>query len=189
MAARSLRCGQCGTLLTSVKEAQNHNEATGHVQFEEAEEEVRVFACTHPGCGKKARTDAEKGLHQRFTGHSTWEETVCEHQRPFLINFLLDIMTALCACSVLQCQSVDAVIDTEQQMQHARKEMEANEQDDLALLRKSKKGKETASSSSAKPAEQGEAPSTSARAQNMVCFAGFVHPSVMLMPASLAWAS
>lgn len=40
-AALSLVCQQCGTQLKSVKEAQDHGEATGHSQFAESTEAVR----------------------------------------------------------------------------------------------------------------------------------------------------
>ena len=41
MAALSLTCKQCNASLKSVKEAQDHGEATGHSQFEESTEPVR----------------------------------------------------------------------------------------------------------------------------------------------------
>lgn len=40
MAALSLTCKQCNASLKSVKEAQDHGEATGHSQFEESTEPV-----------------------------------------------------------------------------------------------------------------------------------------------------
>lgn len=40
MAALSLTCKQCNASLKSVKEAQDHGEATGHSQFEESTEAV-----------------------------------------------------------------------------------------------------------------------------------------------------
>ncbi len=50
--AKSLKCGQCNTLLKDVKAAQAHNDATGHSQFEETTEVVRVPLLT--GCVHKA---------------------------------------------------------------------------------------------------------------------------------------
>lgn len=47
--ALSLVCKDCGTLLRSVKEAQDHGEATGHSQFEESTEAVSGrWERTHP---------------------------------------------------------------------------------------------------------------------------------------------
>ena len=43
MAALSLTCKQCNASLKSVKEAQNHGEATGHSQFEESTEPVKPY--------------------------------------------------------------------------------------------------------------------------------------------------
>ena len=40
--ALSLVCKECDTQLKSVQEAQAHNEATGHVSFEESSEAVSV---------------------------------------------------------------------------------------------------------------------------------------------------
>ena len=42
MAALSLTCKQCNAQLKSVKEAQDHGEVTGHSQFEESTEPVRI---------------------------------------------------------------------------------------------------------------------------------------------------
>lgn len=41
--AKSLKCNDCGKLLQSVKEAQDHNDVTGHVNFEETT--VAVSRC------------------------------------------------------------------------------------------------------------------------------------------------
>lgn len=40
--ALSLKCDICGTQLRSVKEAQDHGEATGHAAFSESTESVRA---------------------------------------------------------------------------------------------------------------------------------------------------
>ena len=40
--AQSLVCNDCGLQLKSVKEATDHNEATGHANFAESEEKVRT---------------------------------------------------------------------------------------------------------------------------------------------------
>lgn len=44
--ALSLKCGQCGLQLRSVKEAQDHGEASGHSQFEESTEAVLTLVST-----------------------------------------------------------------------------------------------------------------------------------------------
>ncbi|GKF26580.1 UBX domain-containing protein 1, partial [Tanacetum coccineum] len=40
MAGVSLKCGDCGTLLKSVEEAQEHAELTKHTDFQESTEPV-----------------------------------------------------------------------------------------------------------------------------------------------------
>lgn len=90
MAALSLTCKQCNASLKSVKEAQDHGEATGHSQFEESTEpvshaetveladqlcrsqsscglQVLNLQCTI--CGKPCRNQTEKDMHSRHTGH------------------------------------------------------------------------------------------------------------------------
>jgi len=44
--AQSLVCNDCGLQLKSVKEATDHNEATGHANFAESEEKVRALEMT-----------------------------------------------------------------------------------------------------------------------------------------------
>jgi hypothetical protein len=41
--AKSLLCKDCNTLLRDIKEAQSHNEVTGHANFEETTEVVRLM--------------------------------------------------------------------------------------------------------------------------------------------------
>ena len=73
--AVSLKCGQCGVLLRNVAEAQNHNELTGHSQFEESTEQLVLKVCKT--CGKPARTEAEITLHKRMNpGHDEFVEKV-----------------------------------------------------------------------------------------------------------------
>ncbi len=43
--AQSLVCNDCGLQLKSVKEATDHNEATGHANFAESAEKVRLCCC------------------------------------------------------------------------------------------------------------------------------------------------
>ncbi len=49
--ALSLVCKQCNQQLKSVKEAQEHNEVTGHTQFEESTEAVCALGCVGGLCG------------------------------------------------------------------------------------------------------------------------------------------
>eukprot|EP00878_Enallax_costatus_P035683 GHUV01039879.1.p1 GENE.GHUV01039879.1~~GHUV01039879.1.p1 ORF type:complete len:177 (+),score=26.06 GHUV01039879.1:125-655(+) len=72
--AVSLLCKDCNTLLRNVAEAQAHNEATGHANFEESTQPVITLVCT--ACGKPCRSDAEKALHTKFTGHTEYVDKV-----------------------------------------------------------------------------------------------------------------
>mmetsp|Transcript_21409 Transcript_21409/g.36513 ORF Transcript_21409/g.36513 Transcript_21409/m.36513 type:complete len:444 (-) Transcript_21409:341-1672(-) len=74
--AASLKCGQCGVLLPSVNAAQTHSEVTGHTQFEESVEIIKVLKCVD--CGKPCRSDAERMLHTRHTQHTQYVEATNE---------------------------------------------------------------------------------------------------------------
>ncbi|KAL6760941.1 hypothetical protein V8C86DRAFT_2544339 [Haematococcus lacustris] len=104
--AKALRCGQCKALLANVKEAQNHNEITGHTSFEETTEEIRVMKCKT--CGKPARSPVEQSMHTRFTGHTEYEDAT--------VN--------------------EGPLNTEQQMKEARSELESDEALVAATLHK-----------------------------------------------------
>mmetsp|Transcript_36316 Transcript_36316/g.107224 ORF Transcript_36316/g.107224 Transcript_36316/m.107224 type:complete len:150 (-) Transcript_36316:238-687(-) len=80
MAAKSLKCGECGKLLESVKAAQEHSDATSHTSFEETTEVIKVVVCTE--CGKPCRTDAERGLHTKFTGHTEYKDRGEDEVKP-----------------------------------------------------------------------------------------------------------
>ncbi|KAE8076244.1 hypothetical protein FH972_014907 [Carpinus fangiana] len=54
MAGVSLKCGDCGALLRSVEEAQEHAELTTHTNFSESTEAVLNLVCTT--CGKPCRS-------------------------------------------------------------------------------------------------------------------------------------
>lgn len=54
MAGVSLKCGDCGTLLKSVEEAQEHAELTKHTNFTESTEPVLNLICST--CGKPCRS-------------------------------------------------------------------------------------------------------------------------------------
>lgn len=100
--AKSLRCNQCNTLLKSVAEAQNHSEATGHIDFEETTEVIKILLCKE--CGKKCRTQAERDLHTRHTSHTEYVDET----------------------------DVAAVLDTEKQMKEAAAAMDVDSDNDNA---------------------------------------------------------
>lgn len=54
MAGVSLKCGDCGALLKSVEEAQEHAELTSHSNFAESTEAVLNLVCTT--CSKPCRS-------------------------------------------------------------------------------------------------------------------------------------
>lgn len=54
MSGVSLKCGDCGALLKSVEEAQEHAELTSHSNFSESTEAVLNLVCT--ACGKPCRS-------------------------------------------------------------------------------------------------------------------------------------
>ncbi|GBF94079.1 hypothetical protein Rsub_07347 [Raphidocelis subcapitata] len=89
--ATSLVCKQCDTLFAGVDEARQHNEITGHSQLEEAtrkvprlqhsqfEESTRKvprLQCT--ACGKVCRSEVEKAMHSRHTGHAEFVDRTDE---------------------------------------------------------------------------------------------------------------
>nr|KYP35658.1 hypothetical protein KK1_043299 [Cajanus cajan] len=54
MAGVSLKCGDCGALLRTVEEAQEHAELTSHSNFSECTEPVLNLVCT--ACSKPCRS-------------------------------------------------------------------------------------------------------------------------------------
>lgn len=74
--ALSLRCADCGAQLRSVKEAQDHGEATGHANFEESSEAVLSIVCVE--CGKPCRSQTEQDLHTKRTGHAQFVDKTDE---------------------------------------------------------------------------------------------------------------
>ncbi|KAJ4953876.1 hypothetical protein NE237_030708 [Protea cynaroides] len=54
MAGLSLRCGDCGTLLKSVEEAQEHAELTSHSNFTKSTEAILNLVCN--SCGNPCRS-------------------------------------------------------------------------------------------------------------------------------------
>ncbi|WOL11392.1 caldesmon [Canna indica] len=80
MAGLSLRCGDCGALLKSVEEAQEHAELTKHSNFSESTEAVLNLVCTT--CGKPCRSKTETDLHTKRTGHADFEDKTMEMAKP-----------------------------------------------------------------------------------------------------------
>lgn len=74
--AQSLVCKDCNTFLRSVKEAQDHADATGHTNFEESVEAVKRLVCTD--CGKVCKTQTEQDLHTKRTGHAQFQDKTGE---------------------------------------------------------------------------------------------------------------
>jgi len=74
--AQSLVCKDCNTFLRSVKEAQDHADATGHANFEESVEAVKRLVCTD--CGKVCKTQTEQDLHTKRTGHAQFQDKTGE---------------------------------------------------------------------------------------------------------------
>lgn len=74
--AQSLLCKDCGVQLLSVKEAQDHADATGHANFEESTEATLRSKCAD--CGKVCRSQTEQDLHTKYTGHTQFVEQTTE---------------------------------------------------------------------------------------------------------------
>ncbi|KAK7276609.1 hypothetical protein RIF29_17752 [Crotalaria pallida] len=60
MAGVSLKCGDCGALLKSVEEAQEHAELTSYSNFSESTEAVLNLVCT--SCSKPCRSKTVRSL-------------------------------------------------------------------------------------------------------------------------------
>ncbi|GLU01543.1 hypothetical protein SLE2022_188490 [Rubroshorea leprosula] len=80
MAGVSLKCGDCGALLKSVQEAQEHGELTSHSNFSESTEAVLNLVCTD--CGKPCRSKTESDLHTKRTGHTEFVDKTSEAVKP-----------------------------------------------------------------------------------------------------------
>ncbi|XP_022734404.1 caldesmon isoform X1 [Durio zibethinus] len=80
MAGVSLKCGDCGALLKSVEEAQEHAELTSHSNFSESTEAVLNLVCT--ACGKPCRSKTESDLHTKRTGHTEFVDKTLEAAKP-----------------------------------------------------------------------------------------------------------
>ncbi|WCJ33181.1 ubiquitin-associated (UBA)/TS-N domain-containing protein [Euphorbia peplus] len=84
MAGVSLMCGDCGTLLKSVQEAQEHAELTSHSNFSESTEAVLNLVCTT--CGKPCRSKTESDLHTKRTGHTEFVDKTSETAKPISLE-------------------------------------------------------------------------------------------------------
>ncbi|KAL6971015.1 hypothetical protein U1Q18_030695 [Sarracenia purpurea var. burkii] len=84
MAGLSLKCGDCGTLLRSVEEAQEHAELTKHSNFSESTEPVLNLICI--SCGKPCRSKTESDLHTKRTGHGEFEDKTSEAAKPISLE-------------------------------------------------------------------------------------------------------
>ncbi|KAF8689517.1 hypothetical protein HU200_041846 [Digitaria exilis] len=100
MAGLSLRCGDCGTQLRSVEEAQAHAEATNHANFVESTEAVLNLVCSD--CGKPCRSQTEVDLHTKRTGHKEFADKTAEAAKP------IDLDAPLKPASTEEAMDVDA---------------------------------------------------------------------------------
>ncbi|XP_004504346.1 uncharacterized protein [Cicer arietinum] len=84
MAGVSLQCGDCGALLKSVEEAQEHAELTSHSNFSESTEPVLNLVCTT--CSKPCRSKTESDLHTKRTGHTEFVDKTSEAAKPISLE-------------------------------------------------------------------------------------------------------
>ncbi|KAJ9701171.1 hypothetical protein PVL29_006492 [Vitis rotundifolia] len=84
MAGVSLKCGDCGALLKSVEEAQEHAELTSHSNFSESTEAVLNLICTV--CSKPCRSKTESDLHTKRTGHTEFVDKTSEAAKPISLE-------------------------------------------------------------------------------------------------------
>ncbi|KAM7465838.1 hypothetical protein LguiB_013400 [Lonicera macranthoides] len=84
MAGLSLQCGECGTLMKSVEEAQEHAELTSHTSFSESTEPVLNLVCST--CRKPCRSKTESDLHTKRTGHSEFVDKTSEAAKPISLE-------------------------------------------------------------------------------------------------------
>nr|KJB30004.1 hypothetical protein B456_005G130000 [Gossypium raimondii] len=84
MAGVSLKCGDCGALLKSVEEAQEHAELTSHSNFSESTEAVLNLVCS--SCGKPCRSKIESDLHTKRTGHTEFIDKTLEAAKPISLE-------------------------------------------------------------------------------------------------------
>ncbi|GAB4844083.1 hypothetical protein Ancab_014047 [Ancistrocladus abbreviatus] len=98
MAGVSLKCGDCGALLKSVEEAQQHAELTSHSNFSESTEAVLNLVCT--SCGKPCRSKTESDLHTKRTGHTEFVDKTAEAAKPINLEVPMSTNSADAAAMV-----------------------------------------------------------------------------------------
>ncbi|RZC12605.1 hypothetical protein D0Y65_012396 [Glycine soja] len=84
MAGVSLKCGDCGALLRTVEEAQEHAELTSHSNFSESTEPVLNLICSV--CSKPCRSKTESDLHTKRTGHTEFVDKTSEAVKPISLE-------------------------------------------------------------------------------------------------------
>nr|XP_028946945.1 UBX domain-containing protein 1-like isoform X2 [Malus domestica] len=84
MAGVSLNCGDCGTLLRSVEEAQEHAELSSHSNFSESTEAVLNLVCS--SCGKPRRSKTESDLHTKRTGRTEFVDKTADAAKPISLE-------------------------------------------------------------------------------------------------------
>ncbi|XP_047336202.1 chromatin assembly factor 1 subunit A [Impatiens glandulifera] len=89
MAGVSLKCGDCGVLLKSVEEAQEHAELTQHSNFSESTEAVLNLVCST--CSKPCRSKTESDLHTKRTGHTEFQDKTFEAVKPIVLEVPKDV--------------------------------------------------------------------------------------------------
>ncbi|GMH20288.1 hypothetical protein Nepgr_022129 [Nepenthes gracilis] len=110
MSGVSLKCGDCGALLKSVEEAQEHAELTSHSNFAESTEAVLNLVCT--SCGKPCRSKTESDLHAKRTGHTEFVDKTLEALKPInleapkSVNSTEDTAMDVDASSSGQCEEM-----------------------------------------------------------------------------------
>jgi hypothetical protein len=160
--AKSLVCKDCGTLLRNVAEAQAHNDVTGHLNFEESLEVIKLMVCTE--CGKPCRSQAEREMHTRFTQHADFVEKVAiwtsVGPRHCPSGYATHCNCNCCRASPVatRLQTSEEALNTEQQMKQAKEAIAMDLDEEAQLL--GVKRKKTAAAA----ADGGEAGSSAAAA-------------------------
>ena len=110
--AQSLVCNDCGLQLKSVKEATDHNEATGHANFAESEEKVRALEmtpikpCIKPVIGSFVRTSLQmccKSIHLASYFSSFTRIDRCIRCMPSTLRPMLGMHMGACIWEHLIC--------------------------------------------------------------------------------------
>ncbi|KAF5738504.1 UBX domain-containing protein 4 [Tripterygium wilfordii] len=108
MAGVSLQCGDCGALLKSVQEAQEHAELTTHSNFSESTEAVLSLVCTT--CGKPCRSKTESDLHTKRTGHTEFVDKTSEATKPISLEVQKEAMDTEEALNALSTNQPEEMV-------------------------------------------------------------------------------